>query len=146
MNPIAIDLLHKERVGALSVVLSDGSPHIAVVHYSQQTDPVKIFIQTYPTVKTGAIKDKGGVAKAALVVGLSEQEFVTLQMRGNIRIVSDAKELDDIYKVHYAKHPDAEKYKGSNTIFLEFIPTWWRYVDFKTDPETIIDSSSERGH
>lgn len=139
MNPIALALLNKERVCALSVVLPDGSPHIAVLHYSQQSDPVKIFIQTYPTVKTKAIKEKGGRAKAAIVVGLSDQEFITLQMRGEIRIISDQKELENIHRVHYSKHPDAEKYRGPDTIFLEFTPSWWRYTDFKTDPETIID-------
>ena len=139
MNPVALNLVNKERVCVLSVVLPDGSPHIAAMHYSQQIDPIKIFVKTYPTVKTGAIKEKGGTAKAAIVIGFSEQDFVTLQMRGNIRMVSDQKELENIYKIHYAKHPEAEKYKGPNTIFLEFTPAWWRYTDFNTDPETVID-------
>lgn len=138
MNPIALNLLTKERVCVLSVVLADGSPHNAVVHYSEQAEPLKIFIQTYPTVKAKAIQEKGGAAKAAIVIGLSEKDFVSLQMRGNIRIVSDQKELQDIYKIHYKKHPEAEKYKGPKTIFLEFTPTWWRYTDFNTDPETVI--------
>lgn len=139
MNPLALNLLHKERVCVLSVTLPDGSPHVAVVHYSQQIDPVKIFIQTSPTTKTDAIQKKGGSAKAAVVVGLSEEEFVTLQMRGDIRIVSNAQELEAIYKVHYAKQPQAEKYKGPDTIFLAFTPTWWRYTDFNTEPETVIE-------
>jgi general stress protein 26 len=140
MNPIALKLLEKERICVLSVVLADGSPHGAVVHYSQQTEiePVKIFIQTSPTVKTEAIKNAGGAAKASVVIGLNEADFVTLQMRGNVRIVSDTAELENIYKTHYAKHPEAEQYKSPKTIFLEFVPTWWRYTDFNTDPETII--------
>ena len=139
MNQIAIDLLTKERVCVLSVVLADGSPHAAALHYSEQTSPVKLFIQTYPTVKTQAILESGGTAKAAVVVGFNEQDFLTLQMRGIVRIVSDPAKLEEIYKIHYAKHPEAEKYKSSRTIFLEFTPTWWRYSDLKTDPETIIE-------
>lgn len=138
MHPVAIHLLEKERVCVLSIVLPDGSPHCAAVHYSQQLIPPKIFIQTYPTLKTEAIKKEGGRTKAAVVVGLSEQDFVTLQMRGDIRIVSDLEELKNIHEIHYAKLPDAEKYKGPNTLFLEFIPTWWRYTDFNTEPETVI--------
>ncbi len=138
MNPIALHLLQKERVCVLSVILPDGSPHAAVVHFSQQTDPVKIFIQTYPTLKAKAIEEMGGKTKAAIVVGLNEEEFVTLQMHGDIRIVSDTQELEHIYAIHYAKQPQAEKHKGPNTIFLEFTPAWWRYSDFKTEPETII--------
>lgn len=139
MKPIALDLLHKERVCVLAVPMGGGEPHAAVVHYSQQTDPVKIFIQTYPTVKVQAIKDRGGRAPAAVVVGLDEAAFVTLQMHGQVRIVSDSAELEQVYKIHYAKHPDAEKYKSATTIFLEFTPTWWRYSDFKTDPETTVE-------
>lgn len=142
MNPIALKLLEKERICVLSVVLPDGSPHGAVVHYSQQTEPVKLFIQTSPTVKTEAIKSAGGTAKASVVVGLNEPDFVTLQMRGNVRIVSDNSELENIYKIHYAKHPEAEQYKSPKTIFLEFVPTWWRYTDFNTDPETIVISET----
>ncbi|OHA68239.1 MAG: hypothetical protein A3A27_00140 [Candidatus Wildermuthbacteria bacterium RIFCSPLOWO2_01_FULL_47_18] len=141
MNQIAIDLLTKERVCVLSVVLADGSPHAAALHYSQQIDPVKLFIQTYPTVKTRAILEGGGAAKAAVVIGFNEQDFLTLQMRGMVNIVSDPAKLEEIYKIHYAKHPEAEKYKSSRTIFLEFTPTWWRYSDLKTDPETIIENA-----
>ena len=137
MDPVALKLLEKERICVLSVVMADGSPHGAVVHYSQQLDPLKLFIQTSSTVKTQAIQDQGGTAKAAVVVGLNEADFVTLQMRGNVRIVSDPSELEAIYTVHYAKHPEAEQYKSPRTIFLEFTPAWWRYTDLNTDPETI---------
>ena len=143
MNQIAIDLLTKERVCVLSVVLADGTPHAAALHYSQQIDPVKLFIQTYPTVKTQAILESGGTAKAAVVVGFNEQDFLTLQMRGIVKIVSDQVKLAEIYKIHYAKHPEAEKYKSPRTIFLEFTPTWWRYSDLKTDPETIIENACQ---
>ncbi len=140
MDQIPLNLLTKERICVLSVVLSDGSPHGAVVHYSETTDPLKLFIQTSPTVKTKAIEEQGGSTKASVVIGLSEEEFVTLQMRGDVRIVSDTTELEHIYTIHYAKHPRAEKHKGPNTIFLEFTPTWWRYTDLNTNPRKIITS------
>lgn len=139
MDTKALDLLTKERICVLSVVMGDGSPHGAVVHYSQTTDPIRLFIQTYPTVKTAAIQQKGGAAKASVVVGLSEEDFVTLQMRGDVRVVSNADELGRAMRTHYVKHPEAEKYKDTNTMFIEFTPTWWRYSDFKTEPETVIE-------
>jgi hypothetical protein len=139
MDQKAIDLLNKERVCVISVTLADGSPHAAVVHYSQTIEPVKLFIQTYPTVKVDAIKTKGAVAKAAVVVGVDEKSMVELQMRGNVRIVTDQQELEAVYKVHYAKQSHAEKYKSESTVFLEFTPTWWRYSDFTTEPETTIE-------
>lgn len=140
MDPKALDLLKKERVCVLAVTLADGAPHSATVHYSELLEPVKLFIQTYPTVKAKAIQERGGRAKASIVVGTSEAEFVTLQMRGDIRIVTDAGELEEIFKIHYAKQPQAEKYKSPSTIILEFTPTWWRYTDFNTSPETVVES------
>lgn len=139
MDDIILNLLAKERVCVFSVVLADGTPHAAVVHYSHATDPVRLFIQTYPTIKTNAIKENGGKVKAAIVVGMSEEDFVTLQMRGDVRIVTDAEELESVYRTHYTKHPKAETYKDASTIFLEFTPAWWRYSDFKTEPETVIE-------
>lgn len=139
MNEKAIALLKKERICVLSVVLADGSPHAAEMHFSAEFEPVKLFFQTYPTVKTKTIEEKGGFAKAAVVVGLSEADFVSLQMRGDIRIVKDKKELENLQSVHYAKLPEAKKYKNSESIFLEFTPTWWRYSDFNTDPETVVE-------
>jgi hypothetical protein len=136
-------LLTKERICVLSVVTAEGMPHGVVVHYSQTTEPVKIFIQTYPTVKTKAIQDKGGAAKASVVIGLSEAEMIELQMRGDVRIVTDPQELKVIHKIHYTKHPEAEKYKSPTAIFLEFTPTWWRYTDFNTEPETIIENTND---
>lgn len=139
MDPIALKLIEKERVCVISVVLKDGSPHNATVHYSYQLEPLRIFIQTYPTVKVQAVSEKGGSAKAAVVIGFSEEELVTLQMRGQVGIVSNTDYLERIYKIHYARHPEAEKYKSPTTVFFEFTPAWWRYSDFKVDPEKVIE-------
>lgn len=143
IDPLAVQLLEAERVCVISVVLGDGSPHSAVVHYSHQLEPLKIFIQTSPTVKVRAVQEKGGTAKAALVAGLSEEKFVTLQMRGVVRIVSDRAELERIYHIHYAKLPEAERYKDASTVFFEFTPAWWRYSDFNVEPEKVIEGALE---
>ncbi len=134
------DFLEKQRVGVLSVVLSDGASHSATVHYSHQTNPIKIFIQTTNTTLKAQPFLKGEVGKGSFVTGFSEEEWLTLQMHGTVKKISDEKELEDVYKIHYAKHPDAEQYKGPKTVFLEFIPTWSRYTDFNTEPETIIEN------
>jgi general stress protein 26 len=139
MNQKILDFLKKEPVGVISVLMADGAPHSATVHYSHQENPLKFFIQTSNgTVKVQNLLD-GKIGKAAMVIGFSEQAWLTMQMRGTIRVVSDKNELEVIYKTHYAKHPDAEKYKGPKTVFLEFTPTWWRFTDFNSEPETIIE-------
>ncbi|MBI4133018.1 pyridoxamine 5'-phosphate oxidase family protein, partial [Candidatus Uhrbacteria bacterium] len=98
MNPKALALLTKERVCVIAVVLGDGSPHAAEMHYSEQLDPIRLFIQTYPTVKVHALREKGGAGKAAVVLNLTESEMKSLQMRGNLRIITDGKELENVYK------------------------------------------------
>ena len=65
MDSKAISLLTKERVCVVAVTLRDGSPHVAEVHYSEQLDPIILFIQTYPTVKVRSLQENGGVGKAA---------------------------------------------------------------------------------
>ena len=52
----------------------------------------------------------------------------------------DKKELAKIHKIHFAKHPEPEKYKDDPaTMFLAFKPTWWRYTEYK--PEFFVLSS-----
>lgn len=140
MDPKIIDFLKNERVCALTVILPNGAPHSAAVHYSHQDAPLKIFVQTSnkSTKCSGLLK--GEIIAASFVIGFSEQDWLTFQIRGQIKIVSDQNDLNKIYPIHYAKNPNAEKYKNDpETVFLEFEPTWWRYTDFNTDPETVIE-------
>lgn len=139
MNPSVLQLLSDERVGVISIILSDGTIHSAAVHYSHQIDPLKVFIQTSNTTLKAQPFLSGEIQKGSFVIGFSEQVWKTLQMHGTVCMVSDPNELEQIHKIHYQKNPDAEQYKNDpTTIFLEFIPMWHRYTDFTTDPETII--------
>ena len=139
MNPVILKLLSTERVGVLSIVLSDGTVHGATFHYSHQNEPLKIFIQTSNTTLKAQPFLSGEIQKGSFVVGFSEENWVTLQIHGVVRMISDPNELEQIYKIHYQKNPDAEQYKTDPaTIFLKFVPTWHRYTDFNTNPETII--------
>ena len=140
MDSKIVDFLKKERVGVLSVILPEGIPHSATVHFSESIDPLKLYIQT--SNRTTKVKPflNGKSGKAAFVIGFSERDWLTLQMRGSIVAIRDKKELERIYKIHYKKQPEAEQYKGPKTVFLKFTPTWYRYTDFNTDPETKIEN------
>lgn len=126
-------------VCVLTTMLPSGEPHSAVVHYSHTENPFVFFIQTKnDTVKVQSLLSQE-IGKASMVIGLSEDEWVTFQMRGDIRIVSDAKEREYVSGIHHTKHPFALKRQGPTTIFLEFKPTWWRYTNFTTKPVTTIE-------
>ena len=140
MNQLVSDILNKYRVGVISVLIENEEIHSATVHYSHSENSLKLYIQTSNSTLKAQPFLNGRTGKGAFVVGFSEEDWLTLQMHGDIEIVSELNELKEVYKVHYKKHPDAEKYKGPKTIFLKFTPTWWRYTDFNTEPETIINS------
>ncbi|PIR45313.1 MAG: hypothetical protein COV10_00295 [Candidatus Vogelbacteria bacterium CG10_big_fil_rev_8_21_14_0_10_51_16] len=138
MNPTIKAFLDKERVCVLAVPLADGSPHAAAMHYSNTYQPLKLYFQTgKESLKCRALR-AGDMARASVVVGFNETEMLTLQMRGMLREVTAQGELEALWRVHYRKQPQAEQYKGPDSAFLEFTPAWWRYTDFTTDPETMI--------
>lgn len=125
MDQRAIDLIVREKVCVLAVCKADGGCHGAAMHFSHQTEPLIIYIQTENT----SIKCKNLPTKASVVIGFSEDTMQTLQMDGEINKITG--DLSAIHQVHYAKHPGAEKYKNDpETVFLVFTPTWWRYSDY----------------
>lgn len=128
MDSRALELLVREKVCVLSVCMPDGGCHGATMHFSHLVDPLIIYIQTEST----SVKCRKLPTKASVVVGVSEETMQTLQMDGGIAQISD--DLALIHKVHYAKHPGAEKYKNDpTTVFLAFTPSWWRYSDYKKE-------------
>lgn len=133
-----LEFLGLERVCSFSIVLPDGSSHSAALHYSHNSDPLEIYFSTERSSrKCSGIKD-GGSASASVVVGFSEEGMVTLQLSGTASIVGKD-QLESIHQVHYQKHPGSEQYKDDpETVFIKFVPSWWRYTDYKTVPMTTI--------
>ena len=141
MDPKIIEFLDKHRVSCLTTLLKDGSPHGAALHYSHKSGPFEVFFSTDDvSVKCEALLE-GGSTKASVVIGFSEEEWITLQMDGTIEIIRVAEEVKMAQEVHYAKHPHSAKFKDDpKTVFLKFTPRWWRLTDYNTDPYTIVGS------
>ena len=138
-----MDFLRASRVGVLSVLLKDGSPHGATVHFSHQENPAKLFFLTDRTYKKCEALLGGNPVRASFVLGFSEEEMKTLQIDGVIRIVSDEGELAALKEVHFKKIPTAKEYENdTDSVFLEFVPAWWQYTDRKTQPGTRISSGA----
>jgi len=138
MDEQILNFLNKDRICVISVPMEDESLHSAAVHFSFQESPFKFYIQTSKT----SLKAKpflGGATKnGAIVIGFSEQDWITLQMHGSVRAVLDPNEAETVAETHYKKQPQAKQRKGPNSIFMEFTPTWYRFTDFNTKPPTII--------
>ena len=140
MDQKGLYLLAKERVSSLTTMLPDGSPHAAALHFSHKDKPLTLYFSTENTSRKMGGLLKGEVVRGSVVLGFNEEEMVTLQMDGEVRAISGKNELAEVHKVHYAKHPDSEQWKDDPaTIFLAFIPTWWRYTEYK--PKFLVISS-----
>ena len=141
MDKKALVFLAKNRVCVLSMLLKDESPHGAAMHYSHTDSPLQIYIQTENTSRKMSGLLKRSSVKASVVIGFSEDEFRTLQMDGNIKVLPSTK-LKSVHKIHYTKHPEAKQWKDDPaTVFLVFKPTWWRYTEYK--PKFFVLSSEK---
>ena len=141
MDQKILDFLASHRVCSLTTLLSDDSPHAAAMHYSHKDEPLELYFSTENTSRKCQALLNGKTTRASVVVGFSEEEWITLQMDGEVQAILDKDQLEKIYKIHYPKHPSSEKYKNDPaTIFLKFTPSWWRYTDYNTKPPTIISS------
>lgn len=141
MDNKLIKFLVNHRVCSLTTLLPDSTPHAAALHFSHSDNPLTLYFSTENTSRKTRGLLNGETVKGAVVVGFSEDEWTTFQMDGDVKAITDKTELEKIHKIHYAKHPNSEKYKDDPaTIFLAFTPTWWRYSDYNTDPMTILSS------
>lgn len=139
MNNNIHTFLTNHMICVLTTLLPDNSPHAAALHFSHAEHPFELYFSTENTSKKCQGLLKGETVKGSAVVGFSEEEWITLQMDGEVTAVLDNTRLEKIHEVHYAKHPSSAKYKDApETIFLVFKPTWWRYTDYNTKPVTIL--------
>lgn len=129
MDQKVVDFLSKERMAVLVIVLPDGTPHTAAMHFVYKNDA--IYFSTHAKSK----KVEGLTsAKASVTIGFSEQNWVTLQMNGSIEKTESVKDLI------LTKYPESAKYMDEKIIFLKFTSSWWRFTDFTTQPPTIVEN------
>lgn len=139
MDKIVLDYIQNNRVCALAVQLEDGTPHTAALHYSHVPDPVVMYFSTENTSKKCEALITGKTVKGSVTIGFSEEEWITLQMDGDVSMILDPEELKAAKAIHYPKHPNSQKFENDPaTVFLKFVPKWWRYTDYNTKPMTVI--------
>ncbi|OGK32398.1 hypothetical protein A3F57_04840 [Candidatus Roizmanbacteria bacterium RIFCSPHIGHO2_12_FULL_36_11] len=139
MDKKILDFIKKSRVSVLATVLVNGSPHVAAMHYSHGDNPLEIYFSVDKTSLKCQLLLKKKKCQASVVIGFSEQDWLTLQMDGLISIVGDREELKTIKTIHYKKNPNSQEFENDpNTIFLIFKPKWIRYTDFNFEPPRII--------
>lgn len=139
MDRTVTDYLSSQRVGCLAVAGPDGRVYGSTVHFAS-TEVGKLFIQIgTDSRKYQAVKN--GPCSASFTVGFSEEEWKTLQLDGELRQIEPEQDKE-FQEVYYRKNPQAKKYRGDDTAYLLFTPSWWRYSDFSVgDPPKVISSN-----
>ena len=139
MNPAALDFLRRERMSLLCLLLEDGSPHAAAMHFDLQDDPLILYFSThFGNRKLAGLQ--AGRTQASVVVGFSETDWITLQMDGHCEIITPAGSAP-AKNLLLAKYPEAAKHISESTVFLKFTPAWYRYTEFKSNPLVKIEQS-----
>ncbi len=140
MDQKVLEILEKERSSALSISLSDGSPHTACMAFAHRQNPLEILFLTDKKSKKMEALLKGIPAKASFVIGFSESDMVELQIDGEIKMEEDRGKIEEIRKIYFEKYPDHKRFENEGSVYLVFTPIWWRYSDFKPVPNLIITS------
>ncbi|HTK03804.1 MAG TPA: pyridoxamine 5'-phosphate oxidase family protein [Alphaproteobacteria bacterium] len=128
MDKRIVDFIKKNRISVLTTVLPDGTPHSAAMHFAMRDEPFEFVFFTKEVsrkCKHFKIDEK---YPASLVVGFDEKEMVEFQSEGSIEKVNQTESK-------LGEETFATKFKGakldSEHIVLEYVPTWWRYTEFK---------------
>ena len=137
MDQGVVDFLTNERMSVMAVDLPSGAPHASAMHFVFQ-DGILYFCTHSGSRKLAGLKS--GSALGSVVIGFSEQNWVTVQLDGQIQKIDSPTEKEAIKRLIVAKYPESSKYMDETAVFLKFTPSWWRYTDFNTHPPTIFDS------
>jgi general stress protein 26 len=139
MDKQVLDFADKHRISVLTTIV-DGKPHSATMHYANATDPFYFVFLTERASRKCAHMQEGEKYPAAMVVGFSEEEWVTLQMEGEVEIVTE-QEQEEPWRIYSHKYRGSEKYKNNREdLLLKFTPTWWRYTQVRPKPPVVISS------
>ena len=134
------DYIAEQHVAVLSILDTTPLIYSAALHYSfDESLPVFYFMTERQSEKCKPLLT-GEERPAAFVVGFSEEEFKTFQARGTVKLIQGDK--PEAWNNYLEKFPDRIKMHASpEYVLLQFIPTFWKYTDNKTEPRTKITSN-----
>ena len=129
--------LSRQHLAAVTIQLSDNTLYPSIMHVACGENPFRLFFLTTKASKKMTAVSDHAVCSAGVVLGFNEEEYTTLQMTGSIREVSE-KEKKEVKEIYLLKYPWKKSFsEKKESIFIEFLPSWWRYTDYATHPQTI---------
>lgn len=133
-SPSAKAFLASQLLCVVSTVGEDGSPQSAFVAFSESPE-LEMTFGTFADSRKFAnvLRDP----RVSIVVGGDDK---TVQIEGVARVATGDEESRARAR-HLAKNPGSEKYAHDpRQRFVVVTPTWMRYTDYSTDPDTIEES------
>ena len=138
MKEEILDFIASKRTCVLAVEMMDGSPHAATVHVAHASEPLIFYFDTNRVYRKSEPLYGREKTRASLVVGTDETVMKTLQIDGEIRLVSEA-ENEQWNQVYLGKFPGkAKKSEDPGLVRFMFTPTWWRFTDWTKPTGKII--------
>lgn len=140
MQQQILDYLKTQRIGVLALEMLDGSPHAATVHFAHSENPVVFYFETNKKYRKAEALFGREVTRASLVIGSDENNMATLQMDGVAALIKpdEQKVFEDIY---LGKFPAKHAKINDEAVFFRFIPTWWRFTDWRGSTGKVILTS-----
>jgi len=129
-----LSFLLGQRASVLATALPLEKVHAAAMLYSCNPDPLEIYFFTESGTKKVEKLTETAHCHASLVIGTTEELKQTLQLSGTLYLVQKKNEIDKIKELHYAKFPQSKVYESDTTLFLKFIPDWWRHTNYSSRP------------
>ncbi len=134
-----LSFLLRQRVSVLATSLPLEKVHAAAMLYSCNPDPLEIYFFTESSTKKVEKLTDAKQCHASLVIGTTEELKQTLQLSGTIYLVETSSEIEKITAIHYKKFPQSKSYESDKTLFLKFIPDWWRHTNYVSRPPVITE-------
>lgn len=129
-----LEFIKSQSLAVFSTASPTGKSESAVMAIAV-TDSWEILMSTEPNTRK-VINLKTNPFTSLLVGGLSSP---SVQLDGVTTIASE-NDSDAIKNRILAIHPDTAPYLTPTTLYLKFVPTWFRYSDFGQDPPLIQES------
>ena len=135
MNQEVIEYIKTQRAGVLAVEMMDGSPHGATIHFAHTENPLMFLFETNREYRKCEALFGRKTTRATFVIGADEGNLKTLQMDGEVRLMTDIENEELFRGLYLEKFPKKKaKAEGPDTVAFLFIPKWWRFTDW-TKPE-----------
>lgn len=123
--------LESQSFGVVSTIGSTGSPESAFVAYSE-SDDFSIVFGTF--VDSRKYRNIARDPRVSFVVSGDDR---TVQIEGTARELTGEEEERCRHR-HVVKNPKAKKYAyDERERFVVITPTWIRFTDYTTDPDTV---------